>query len=48
MRTLNLRLDIVNGVGRFNLEGDSLAREGFYENLHDGLRHWSDIMRSEE
>lgn len=31
---LNLGLDIVNGVGRLNLEGDGLAREGFDEDLH--------------
>ena len=27
---------VVNGVGRLHLEGDSLAREGLHENLHDG------------
>ena len=36
MRTLDLGLDIVNGVGRLHLEGDSLARKGLHENLHDG------------
>lgn len=36
-RTLDLRLDIVDSVGRFNLEGDSFTREGFDKNLHDGL-----------
>ena len=36
-RTLNLRLDIVDSVGRLNLEGDSFTREGFDKNLHDGL-----------
>ncbi len=35
--TLNLGLDIVDGVRRLHLEGDSLAREGLDENLHDGL-----------
>ena len=34
--TLDLGLDIVDGVGRFDLKGDSLAREGLDENLHDG------------
>ena len=36
-RTLNLCLDIVDGVGRFNLEGNGLTRKGLDENLHDGL-----------
>lgn len=45
LRTLNLGLDIVNGVGRFDLEGDGLTRESFYENLHDGLEQWSDMKR---
>jgi hypothetical protein len=31
---LNLGLDIVNSIGRLHLKGDSLAREGFDENLH--------------
>ena len=35
--TLDLGLDIVDGVGRFDLEGDGLTRQGFDENLHDGL-----------
>lgn len=35
--TLDLGLDIVDGVGRFDLEGDGLTREGLDENLHDGL-----------
>lgn len=39
--TLNLRLDIVDGVGRFDLEGDCLTREGFDKDLHDGLRFCS-------
>ena len=34
---MNLRLYIVDGVGRFDFKGDGLAREGLYENLHDGL-----------
>lgn len=33
---LDLRLDIVDGVGRFDLEGDGLAGEGFDE----ALRGW--------
>ena len=32
---LNFGLDIVNGVGRFDIEGDGLAREGFDKYLHD-------------
>ena len=31
---LNLRLNIVNSVGRLHLEGDSLARKGLDEYLH--------------
>lgn len=31
---LNLGLDVVNGVGRLHLEGDSLARKGLNEDLH--------------
>ena len=31
---LDLALDVVDGVGRLHLEGDSLARQGLYENLH--------------
>ena len=34
---LDLGLDIVDGVGRLDLEGDGLAREGLDEDLHDGL-----------
>jgi hypothetical protein len=33
--TLDLGLDIVDSVGRLHLEGDSLPREGFDEDLHD-------------
>lgn len=32
---LDLGLDIVDGVGRFHLEGDRLTREGLDEDLHD-------------
>jgi hypothetical protein len=31
---LDLGLDVVDGVGRLNLEGDSLAGEGLHEDLH--------------
>ena len=31
---LNLRLDIIDGVGRFNLQRDRLAGERLYEDLH--------------
>lgn len=33
-RTLDLGLDVVNGVRRLHLEGDSLPRQGFDEDLH--------------
>ena len=32
--TLDLGLDIVDGIGRLHLKGDSLTREGFDEDLH--------------
>jgi len=32
--TLNLALDIVDGVGRLDLKGDGLTREGLDEDLH--------------
>jgi len=31
---LDLGLDVVNSIARFNLEGDGLSREGLHENLH--------------
>lgn len=31
---LNLGLHILDGVGRLDLEGDGLAREGLHEDLH--------------
>ena len=31
---LDLGLHILDRVGRFDIEGNSLTREGFYENLH--------------
>jgi hypothetical protein len=34
---LNLGLDVVNGIRRFNLEGDGLAGEGLNEDLHVDL-----------
>ena len=34
---LDFGFDIVDGVGRLHLEGDSLAREGLHEDLHDCL-----------
>lgn len=37
MVTLNFGLDIVDGIGGFDLEGDGFAREGLDEDLHDGL-----------
>lgn len=40
MLTLDLGLDIVNGVGGLHLKGDSLTRKGLDEDLHldEGLR----------
>lgn len=34
VRTLDLGLDVVNGVRRLHLEGDSLPRQGLDEDLH--------------
>jgi hypothetical protein len=31
---LDLSLDIVDGIGRLDLERDGLASQGFYEDLH--------------
>jgi hypothetical protein len=39
---LNLRLYIVNSVGRLDFEGDSLSREGFDEYLHFELLYCVD------
>ena len=33
--TLDFGLDIVDCIGRLHLEGDSLARQGLDEDLHD-------------
>lgn len=47
--TLNLRLDIVDGIGRFDLEGNGLTREGLDEDLHcEDLKRWStrDAMKN--
>ena len=35
---LNLGLDVVNGVGRLDLEGDSLASQGLDEDLHTATK----------
>ena len=35
---LNLRLDIVDRIGRFNLEGDRLAGQGLDEDLHTSTK----------
>jgi hypothetical protein len=32
--TLNLALDIIDGIGRLDLKGDGLTREGLDEDLH--------------
>ena len=40
---LNLGLDIVDGVGRLHLKGDSLPREGLDEDLHLHVRSTSGI-----
>lgn len=34
---LNLGLDIVNGIGRLDFEGDRLSRKGLDEDLHLGV-----------
>ena len=34
IQTLNFGLDIINGIGRLHLEGNSLTSERFDENLH--------------
>jgi len=41
--TLNFGLDIVDGIRRLHLEGDSLTREGLDEDLHGGLRFWKSV-----
>jgi hypothetical protein len=48
--TLDLGLDIVNGVRGLNLEGDSLTREGLDEDLHldEGLWKSQWDARNEE
>lgn len=44
---LDLGLDIVDGVGGFDLEGDGFTREGFYEaDLESGLL-WVGKARTE-
>lgn len=43
IRTLNFGLDIVDGVGGFDLEGDGFAREGLDQDLHDGLAGWKSV-----
>ena len=35
---LNLRLDVVDSITRFDFEGDGFAGEGLYEDLHLGTR----------
>lgn len=32
---LNFGLDVVDGVGRFDLKGDGFTGESLYEDLHD-------------
>lgn len=45
MLTLDLGLDIVNGVRGLHLEGDSLTRKGLDEDLHldEGLGWKKDV-----
>ena len=45
---LDLRLDIVNGIGRFDIQRDGFPREGFDKNLHDdgGLVDGFDLIYS--
>jgi len=42
---LDLGLDIVDGVRRFDLEGNRLTREGFDEDLHDCCARSIDLLR---
>lgn len=42
---LDLGLNIIDGVGRLNLEGDGLASEGLYEDLHVD---WKVVVRLKE
>ena len=43
---LDLRLDIVDRVGRLNLKSDSLARQRLDENLHSTTetKHWDNVF----
>jgi len=43
IHTLDFGLDIVDGVGGFDLEGDGFAREGLDKDLHDGLAGWKSV-----
>ena len=42
---LDLGFDVVDGVGRFHLEGDGLAREGFDEAVWQNIR-WDSTLLS--
>ena len=44
--TLDLGLDIVDGVRRLHLKGDGLAREGLHENLHVGFDMLDRVLRA--
>ena len=45
---MDLRFDIIDSVGRLDLEGDGFARKGLNEDLHDGLQLWCKIMQTDQ
>ena len=45
---LDLGLDVVDGVGRLDIEGDSLTREGLDENLHSCVCLFKSDLRERE
>ena len=45
---LDLGLDVVDGVGRLDIEGDGLTREGLDENLHSCVRLFKSDLRERE
>ena len=44
---LDLGLDVFDGVGRLDIEGDGLTREGLHENLHVGSVSLSSSLERE-
>ena len=41
---LDLGLDVLDGVGRLDLEGDGLARQRLHEDLHDELEEKQNVI----